>query len=76
MYSRFRLQKLIRMIGVADLGDFQKKVDIVGIEKIVIDLLENRQFIDSISKGTNGTKAVTTRHNMLSEKLSSLVGEN
>ena len=54
-----------------------KKLGTKGqLKKIVIDLLGDDKFIDAISKGTNGSYAVSTRFKMVTTKFLEYLRKN
>ena len=68
--------KLLDEIGVYEHSDFRHLKNLKQLKQIVVDLLNDEEFIDSISKGTNGKKAVEERYNMVFAKISNYHEEN
>ena len=67
---------LLEKIGVVDYRDFEKVNNIEQLKIIINDLLNDETFIDSISKGTNGRLAVSTRYDMVAVKFSEYLRKN
>ncbi len=61
--------RLIEGLDILECSKFRKITKKELLKKIVIDLLKNKEFYDSISIGTNGKTAVEVRNKMVSDKI-------
>ena len=68
--------KVIDKIGIREHSDLEKIKNKKQLQSIVINLLKNKNFVESISKGTNGKKAVDTRYEMVATKFTEYMEEN
>ena len=67
--------KLLEKFDVQECSDFGKIKNKDQLNNIVVGLLNDFEFSESISKGTNGKKAVDLRYNMVNAKILKYQGE-